>query len=430
VGVAQAFNKGNNNITKLKTERPPPRPSPQGGGRSVLIPVEEALAKILDTAKLMPVELVPLAKCYGRILATDVVAKRDQPPFPSSAMDGYAIRFDDQSSPLKLVGVAAAGHAFKRDMEMGEAVRILTGAPLPKGADTIVIQENVRVEDGRIHMTEPATRGRNIRPLGLDFTKGDVLVPAGVKLNARDIGLCAAANVPMLRVRRKPRLVLFTTGDELVLPGQKPRVDQIVSSNSHAIAAMAEAWGGDVINLGIVRDTLKATMAAIKKAGVADILITTGGASVGDHDYVQEALKKSGIKIGFWKIALRPGKPLMFGTKGKLRVLGLPGNPVSALVCARIFLKPLIDAMQGVSATQQTITALLGNALPANDGRQDYIRASLSEAADGHRIATAFGKQDSSMQRTLRNADCLIIRAPHAPEAPIGTAISVLLLDF
>jgi molybdopterin molybdotransferase len=394
------------------------------------MPVEDALAQILQTAKLLPAESVPLAKALGRILAKDVVATRDQPPFPSSAMDGYALRHADISAPLKLVGVSAAGHGFKGKVKPGQTVRILTGAPLPKGADTIVIQENTSRDGDALIVTEPPAVGRNIRAQGLDFKKGDVLVPAGSKLNARDIGLCAAGNAAMLRVRRKPRVALFTTGDELVLPGQRPRDDQIVSSNSHAIAAMLEGWGAEVLNFGIIADSMKATLAAIKKASSADILVTTGGASVGDHDYVQEALKKSGVKIGFWKIALRPGKPLMFGTKATLRVLGLPGNPVSASVCSRIFLKPLIDKMLGSTPIPETVLARLGADLPANDGRQDYLRASLSLSADGTRIATASIRQDSSMQRTLRNADCLIIRAPRAAEAPAGALVSVLLLDF
>ena len=395
-----------------------------------LMPVAEALARILATAKLSSAETVKLENSYGRILALDLKAKRDQPPFPSSAMDGYALRNADISKPLKLIGVSAAGHAFKGTVKAGEAVRILTGAPLPTGADTIVIQENTRIEGSTLLITEPTSLGKNIRVQGLDFKRGDVLVPAGIKLNARDIGLAAAGNAATLRVRRKPRLVLFTTGDELVLPGQKPRADQIISSNSHALSAMAKAWGADVKNLGIIGDSLKATMSAIKKAEGADILITTGGASVGDHDYVQEALKKSGIKIDFWKIALRPGKPLMFGTKGKLRVLGLPGNPVSALVCARIFLQPLLNEIQGQSDEHSTNTARLGAALAPNDNRQDYLRATLEYTADGSRVATPFSKQDSSMQRTLRNADCLIIREPNAPLAAAGTLVSVLMLDF
>jgi molybdopterin molybdotransferase len=395
-----------------------------------LMPVDEALSRILATAKIMPAEAVPLAHCMGRILAVDVKAKRDQPPFPSSAMDGYAIRFADQGKALKLVGVSAAGHAFKGTVKPGQAVRILTGAPMPKGVDTIVTQENTRIENDVLHLLETTPLGKNIRLKGLDFKSGDVLIPAGTKLNARDIGLAAAGNAPTLRVRRKPRLVLFTTGDELVLPGQKPRADQIISSNSNAIDAMATAWGAKVVNLGIIPDTMKATIAAIKKAGAADILITTGGASVGDHDYVQDALKTTGIKIGFWKIALRPGKPLMFGSKGKLRVLGLPGNPVSALVCARIFLKPLIATMQGIVSNDSIAQARLGGALPANDGRRDYMRATLTIAPDGSRTATAVNKQDSSMQRTLRNADCLIVREPNAPNAVAGELVSLILLDF
>ena len=395
-----------------------------------LMPVDEALSRILESAKTLASEAVPLADCVGRILSQELKAKRNQPPFQSSAMDGYAVRFDDQHHALKLIGVSAAGHGFKGTVKAKQAVRILTGAPLPKGADTIVIQENVTLDGGYITVTEGTSLGRNIRAIGLDFKRGDSLIPAGTKLNARDIGLAAAGNAATLRVRRKPRLVLFTTGDELVLPGMRARADQIVTSNSHAITAMAQAWGAEVINFGIIPDTMKATMAAIKKAGDADILITTGGASVGDHDYVQEALKRSGIKIGFWKIALRPGKPLMFGTKGKLRVLGLPGNPVSALVCARIFLKPLIAAMQGSLVDQQPLKARLGSALPANDGRQDYMRATLTTAPDGSRTAIVFNKQDSSMQRTLRNADCLIIREPNAPEAALGTLVSILILDF
>jgi molybdopterin molybdotransferase len=394
-----------------------------------LMPVDEALARILATAKPTGVEKVELGESFGRVLAADVKAGRDQPPFQSSAMDGYAVRHEDGLGPRKLVGVSAAGHAFKGAVKANQALRILTGAPLPKGADTVVIQENVRVEDLMLHINELPQLGRNIRPIGLDYKKNDLLLPAGTILNARDIGLSASANCAVLRVRRKPRLVLFTTGDELVLPGDKPRADQIVSSNSHALAAMAKSWGADVINLGIVKDNIRATRAAIAKAFKADVLITTGGASVGDHDYVQEALKASGIKIDFWKIGLRPGKPLMFGTKGKLRVLGLPGNPVSALVCAHLFLKPLIEKMIGLPGQHHIVQAKLGAALPANDSRQDYVRASMQVASDGTRIVMPFGKQDSSMQRVLRNAQALIIRVPLEGPAEIGAAVSVILLD-
>ena len=395
-----------------------------------LMPVDEALARVLSAGKVLGAELAKLDDVIGRVLAKDLKAKRDQPPFQSSAMDGYAVRHEDLSDPLTLVGVSAAGHGFKRVVKKGQAVRILTGAPLPKGADTIVIQENVSVNGKELVVHEAPALGRNIRVRGLDFKKGAVLLSAGTRVSVRDIGLMAAANAALVLVRKRPRIVLFTTGDELVLPGGNPRDDQIFSSNSQALAAMLNAWGAEVINLGIVRDDMRATVAAIKKASKADILVTTGGASVGDHDYVQEALKRSGIEIGFWKIALRPGKPLMFGTKGKLSVLGLPGNPVSALVCARIFLKPLIGKMLGVESQDVPVMARVAEALPANDERQDYLRAMLRYEEDGARVVQIFPKQDSSMQRNLRDADCLIVRPPRAPHAAKNALVPVILLDF
>ncbi|MDE2446379.1 MAG: molybdopterin molybdotransferase MoeA [Alphaproteobacteria bacterium] len=398
-----------------------------------LMPVDEALARILSKAKALGSEVVRLENALGRTLVKDVKATRDQPPFASSAMDGYAVRYDDVATlpaTLKIAGVSAAGRAFKGKVKLGQAVRILTGAPLPSGADTVVIQESVDLHGETILVREPPSRGKNIRERGLDFRKSDVLIPVGTTINVRDIGLIAASGSAALAVRKRPKIVIFTTGDELVLPGAKPRADQIFSSNSHALEAMAKAWGADVTNLGIVRDDLKATIAAIKKAAAADILITTGGASVGDHDYVQEALKRSGVTIDFWKIALRPGKPLMFGTKGKLCVLGLPGNPVSALVCARLFLKPLLAKMIGLDPQERPVLARLAAPLPANDLRQDYLRATLKYGPDGTRHVNVFSKQDSSMQRSLRNADCLIVREPHAPAAEAGQMVSVLLLDF
>ena len=397
-----------------------------------LMPVDEALARVLGTGEVLGSELVKLDDVIGRVLAKDLKAKRDQPPFQSSAMDGYAVRHSNlnELARLALVGVSAAGHGFKGVVKKSQVVRILTGAPLPRGADTIVIQENVSVEGKSIIVREAPALGRNIRPQGLDFKKYDVLISAGTRISARDIGLLAAANAATVTVRKRPRVVLFTTGDELVLPGDRPRTDQIFSSNSHALAAMVNAWGAEVVNLGIVRDDMRATMAAIKKAARADILVTTGGASVGDHDYVQEALRRSGIKIDFWKIALRPGKPLMFGTKGKLSVLGLPGNPVSALVCARIFLKPLIGKMLGLDAPEKPVMARVAAALPINDERQDYLRATLRYEADGARVVEVFSKQDSSMQRNLRDADCLIVRPPRAPEVAKGALVPVILLDF
>jgi len=398
-----------------------------------LLPVDEALARILKGVKPLSAEPVKIADAMGRTLAQPLNAKRDQPPFDASAMDGYALRVADIASvpvTLPIKGMSAAGHGWRGMLKAGEAVRIFTGAPMPKGADTVVIQENTKAAQDAVNVLETAAPGQNVRGRGLDFAKGDLLLPAGHRLAVRDLGLAAAANAPLLRVRKKPRVVILSTGDELVEPGGKPRADQIVSSNSTGLMLMARRLGADVTNLGIVADTLPATMRAIAKAKGADILVTTGGASVGDHDFVQEALVRSGVKLDFWKIAMRPGKPFMYGRRGSQHVMGLPGNPVSALVCARLFLKPLLDALQGLQEPEPETFARLAVPMKANDMRQDYVRAHLSLAPDGSRSATPFPKQDSSMQRTFREADCLIIRPAHAPEAKAGDLVRVLLIDF
>jgi molybdopterin molybdotransferase len=395
-----------------------------------LLAVSEALERILAVARVMGAETVKLSEALGRITATDIKAKHNQPPFQASAMDGYAVMHDDIAtlpSSLKLIGVAAAGHGFKGALKHGQAVRILTGAPLPKGADTVVIQENVTAVGNQITVNEITTRGRNIRALGLDFAKGTVLVRAGTKLGARDIGLLASGDHAMIRVRMKPRVAILTTGDELALPGAKRRADQINSSNSFALAAFAKACGAEVIDLGIINDDLTAITQAINRASKSDVLITTGGASVGDHDFVQEALRRAGVKIDFWKIAMRPGKPFMFGTKGKLRVLGLPGNPVAAMVCVQLFLKPMLETMLGIAASPTPTMARLGADIGANDQRQDYLRAILSVSEDGARIATPAPKQDSSMQRVMQTATCLIVRDAFAMPAKIGSLVPILL---
>jgi molybdopterin molybdotransferase len=395
-----------------------------------LMPVDEARARILANVKPLSPEHVPLAQALGRVLAKPLSAKRDQPPFNSSAMDGYAVRSEDNATELAVIGTSAAGHAFNGKLKSGQAIRIFTGAPVPASADAVVIQENTTVNGKIVTILQAARAGQNIRPLGLDFKKGETLLPAAIRLNARDIGLAAAMNCDIISVRKKPIVAVIATGDELVLPGAKPRADQIVSSNSNALVAMAESFGARVINCGIVRDDLKTTERAILKMVKADIIVTTGGASVGDHDFIQQALKNTGVKIDFWKIALRPGKPFMYGRKGRQQVLGLPGNPVSALVCARIFLKPLLDCLQGLPVEEPASMARLGAAMPANDNRQDYIRARLEIAPDGSRTATPYGKQDSSMQRTFRDAHCLIIRPPDAPAAGVGDLVRILNLDF
>ena len=395
-----------------------------------LMPVEAARSRILLNVKPLAAEQVAIAQALGRVLAKPISARRDQPPFNASAMDGYAVRSEDVAVELKIIGISAAGHAFKGKLKPGEAVRIFTGAPVPANSDAVVIQENTEAKGKIVAILSPARSQQNIRPRGLDFRKGETLLPASIRLNARDIGLAAAMNCDILSVRKKPVVAVIATGDELVLPGTNPRADQIVSSNSNALAAMAQSLGAEVINCGIVKDNLKATERAILKMAKADVIVTTGGASVGDHDFIQQALKNTGVKIDFWKIAMRPGKPFMYGRKGKQHVLGLPGNPVSALVCARLFLKPLIDCLQGLPHEDAATMARLGAAMNANDSRQDYVRAKLETAADGSRTATPFNKQDSSMQRTFRDAHCLIIRPPSAPAAQPSDLVPVLNLDF
>jgi len=345
-------------------------------------------------------------------------------------MDGYALRSDDNMTEFMVIGTSAAGHAFNGKLNVRQAIRIFTGAPVPATADAVVIQENTTTTGKIISILQPARVGQNIRPRGLDFRKGETLLPAAIRLNARDIGLAAAMNCDVLSVRKRPVVAVIATGDELVLPGKKPRADQIVSSNSNALVAMAESFGAKVINGGIVRDDLKTTERAILKMAKADIIVTTGGASVGDHDFIQQALKNTGVKIDFWKIAMRPGKPFMYGRKGRQHVLGLPGNPVSALVCARLFLKPLLDCLQGLPLQEAATMARLGIAMPANDGRQDYVRARIEIAPDGSRTATPFNKQDSSMQRSFREAHCLVIRPPNAAAAGFGDLVPILSLDF
>jgi molybdopterin molybdotransferase len=396
-----------------------------------LLPVADAKARVLAGVKPLSVELVPLARADGRVLARDLKATRDQPPFPASAMDGYAVRAADavKGARLKVIGTAHAGHAFRGAVRSGEAVRIFTGAPLPLGADSIVIQENADAAQDSVVINEPARLNQHIRERALDFKKGEVLLKAGTRLNSHSVGLAAAMNHARLPLHRKPRVAIIATGDELVAPGGRPRTDQIISSNTVALAALCAQTGAEVRDLGIVADTLAATRRAIAKALDADIVVTSGGASVGEHDFVQEALKQSGVKIGFWKIAMRPGKPLMFGRKGKTRAIGLPGNPVSALVCARLFVVPLIEALIGLAPREETIAARLGASLAGNDARQDYLRARLERQDDGTYIATAFAKQDSSMLRTLAQSGGFIVRPPYAPALAPGAPVDVLPID-
>lgn len=391
-----------------------------------LMPVADAMAAVLDGVTALPEELVALTDAHHRVLARDIASLRTQPPADMSAMDGYAVRAADATKTparLKVIGEAAAGNPFDAPVNPGEAVRIFTGGVAPPDTDAVVIQENTARDGDIVVINEPITAGRNIRRAGIDFREGDVLLRAGRRLTDRDLSLAAGMNHPRLPVHRRPRVAVLATGDELVLPGSDPKPGQIVLSNGYALHALARQEGADTIDLGIAADTMEATTAAIRRArdSGADVLITTGGASVGDHDLMHVALRTEGVDLAFWKIALRPGKPMMHGRLGDMRVIGLPGNPVSSYVCAFLFMVPLLRALSGRTDVAHALEpAVLGNALPANDQRQDYLRASLARRADGVTVATTVSHQDSSLLANLAAAQALVIRPPFAPAAGSG----------
>jgi molybdopterin molybdotransferase len=401
---------------------------------SGMITVEEALARVLASAETpLEEERAPLDAAHGRVLARDLVALRTQPPFANSAMDGYALRAADASgasATLALIGESAAGRAFGGIVGPGQTARIFTGAPMPEGADAIVVQEDVRREGDRIALAAPVAKGDNLRPAGLDFEEGEVLMTAGRRLTPRDVALAAAGNHTELAVRRRPRVAILATGDELVAPGGVLGPAQIVASNNFAMAGVVDACGGVSIDLGIAVDTMAAHDEGIRRARDAqvDVLVTLGGASVGDHDLVQRALVAAGMELGFWRIAMRPGKPLMHGRLGPMRVLGLPGNPTSSMVCAVIFLRPLLRALHGEpdAGADPSQPGRLGADLVANGAREDYMRASLSRDATGTLIATPFAFQDSSLVKTMARADGLVVRPRYAAAAKAGDPCRII----
>jgi molybdopterin molybdotransferase len=399
-----------------------------------LMPVADALSAVLTGADPLPEEMVALDSAHHRVLARDLAASRTQPPQAMSAMDGYAVRAIDAAraaARLKVIGEIAAGQPFERAVGAGEAVRIFTGGVIPEGADAVIIQEDTVVEDGGITITEAAIPGRHIRPAGVDFREGDVLLAGGRRLTDRDLSLAAGMNYPQLPVRRRPKVAILATGDELVMPGETPGPGQIVYSNGYALRALARDEGAETIDLGIAADTIEATTDGIRRARElgADILVTTGGASVGDHDLVKRSLEAEGVAMAFWRIAMRPGKPMMHGRLGAMRVIGLPGNPVSSYVCGFLFLVPLIRRLSGRSAVHhRRETALLGRNAAANDLREDYLRARLEWRGDGALIATPVDHQDSSLLGNLAAARALVIRPPFAPAAGAGAACEILRL--
>jgi molybdopterin molybdotransferase len=398
-----------------------------------MLAVEEAHARIVGAFAPLPSESVHLTAAAGRVLTRDLIAERDQPPGDTSAMDGYAVRAADLASgraSLRLVGSAPAGGSYDRELGPGETVRIFTGGLLPRGADAVALQENASTDGDRVCLEGAIEPGTFVRPAGLDFGRGERALSAGRRLTARDIGLAAALNQAWLPVRRRPRVALLATGDELVLPGQPLGPAQIVNSNTAALAAMVRHWGGEPLDLGIVRDRPDGLVEASEQLRGVDLAVTLGGASVGERDLVRAALGEHGLTLDFWQIAMRPGKPLMFGRLRDVPLLGLPGNPVSVGVCAVLFVRAAIFALLGLDPAPPEVPGVLGAPLGANDRRQEYLRASMAWRDDGRLEATPAPRQDSSMLATFARADCLIKRAPFAPAMAPGTPVSLLLLGF
>jgi molybdopterin molybdotransferase len=399
-----------------------------------MLSVEEARSRILAGLVPTAAEIVGLAEAWNRVTAAPVLARLLQPPADVSAMDGYALHAADGAphAVLRLVGAAPAGHPYAGPpVARGETVRVFTGSVVPAGLDGILLQEDASADGERVTLRERVQPGRHIRAAGQDFRPGDVLVPAGRRLTARDIGLAAAANFPWLAVHRAPVVAILATGDEIALPGEAIPPGGIVSSNAHALAALVRAAGGIPRVLPIAPDDLAAIAAAGAAALGADLLLTTGGASVGAHDLVMTALQERGMALDFWKIAMRPGKPLMHGHLGEMPMLGLPGNPVSAIVCAVLFVLPALARLSGRADTTVPLSrAVLGTPLPANDRRADHLRATLALRDPQPPLVTPFPVQDSGMMARLAHSQALILRPPMAPPAQAGADVTVIRLDL
>jgi len=396
-----------------------------------MISVDEAVSRITGAFAVLPAETVGVADAYNRVLAEDITARLDHPPAPMSAMDGYAVRAADATPGMELsvVGASPAGHPFEGEVLAGQAVRVFTGGVVPQGADTVIMQEDSTPgRRGSVVIKEAARKGDNVRERGLDFKTGELLFARGHRISARDISLLASADTAELRVTRKPKVALVATGDELSRPGENRGPGGIVASSTYAMQAMVRNWGGDAVDMGILRDKPEEFIRLARSVGDADLIVTQGGASVGEHDLVQSALGPLGFTLDFWKIAMRPGKPLIFGRLKNTPVLGVPGNPVSAMVCSILFLEPAIATMLGTEYRAPIMKAKLGAPLKANGKRQDYLRAKLRFEA-GVAIAEPFKFQDSSMQKVFARSDALIIRKVHAPAAHEGDEVDVLRLD-
>ena len=392
-----------------------------------MISFEHALSKLLFLANRIDVEEVNLEEAYSRVLANEAIASRDQPPFDASSMDGYALKKIDKlpNKKLLVVGKVAAGKSFKGTIKKGEAVRIFTGAPVPSGANSILIQEDAEELDNFIKIRQKVEKNDFIRKKGCDYKAGKILLKKGKILRSFDIALLASMNLPLLKVTRRPRVSIISTGDELVVPGNLPKNNQIVASNTYGLKALLNKWGATSHILPIARDNKTSLKKALDLAVPADLVITIGGASVGDHDYVSEVFNKIKVKHSFYKVAMRPGKPILAGKNNNTIFVGLPGNPVSALVCAHLFLKPLIGKMLGTNELNNIEKkGLLQNDLPKNAVRKHFMRAFLKNG----QLAVS-KKQDSSLLSVLQKANALVIRQPNEPSAKKGDLITYIELD-
>ncbi len=397
-----------------------------------LLSVGDALDRVLAGLTPVSAEIVGLSEAHGRVLAMPATARLTQPPADISAMDGYALRAADGAAGarLRVVGAAPAGRPFDGVLKWGEAVRLFTGSFIPAGADCVLLQEDAVAEADGVLVQEAPSPGQHIRRQGQDFGAGDVVLVAGRRLGARDVGLAAAANHPWLTVHRRPRVTILSTGDEIGWPGEPLPAGGIVSSNAHALAAMIRAAGCEALVLPVAEDDAAAIGRAAVGAAGADLLVTTGGASVGEHDLVQAGLGAQGFELDFWKIAMRPGKPMIFGRLGAMPVLGLPGNPVSAFVCGVLFMLPALGRLAGLAEPMlPRARAVLGAPVRANDRRADHLRATLARDADGRLVATPFERQDSAMLSVLARSDALVLRAPHAPALEAGAPVQIIRLD-
>lgn len=391
----------------------------------------EALQHLADVSPITEIERIPLQAGAGRVLAEPVIAAHTHPPDNMSAMDGYAARFEDShlGQALAVIGEAAAGHPFQGQVQTGQCVRLFTGSVIPDGADHVIIQEDVTRQGDEIEITDAQTGPRHIRKAGIDFRQGDELIPAGTRLTPRQLSICAAANMADLAVLRQPRIALLANGDELRPPGSALEPGQIIASNEYSLTALIEAWGGRVINLGIAPDDPNEIRSRITGAETADLFVPVGGASVGDHDHMKSVFSDLGFASVFSKVAVRPGKPTWMSKKGEQLVLGLPGNPASALVCAHLFLKPLIARLLGAELLDVTIRASLSDPLSSNGGRESFLRARMNYSDAGERIVTPAGNQDSSLLSPFVTANVLIHRPIDAPALSTGDTVDCVLLD-